>query len=329
VDVSPGTDGVVSVDETAPVSYPATIDIPSGETVNLEAVPAPGFRFDRWDGDLTGNANPASIMMTCNKTVTVVFRRVVHTLTIQVDGQGSTTPEAGKRGYVSGSTVTIEAIADNGWQFDGWTGEVAEPASAATEVTIDSDKTVTANFSEITHRLAIRLTGEGTTSPAGDEHEYPGGAMVNITATPDGGWRFEGWSGGVSDPDAASTTVTMDSDKTITAIFSRVMHTLTMTVNGNGFTTPEAGTHSYGVGSIVSIQASPERGWRFNGWNGGVAKPKLASTTVSLDSEKVVTASFSRVVPIWQVAVGIAAGTAVVGLAVWWGIRIRNAHSGS
>ncbi len=46
---------------------------PSGTTVQLTAVPDPGWSFSQWSGDLTGSANPASIVMDGDKTVTATF----------------------------------------------------------------------------------------------------------------------------------------------------------------------------------------------------------------------------------------------------------------
>lgn len=69
-----------------------------------------------------------------------------HDLTMAVNGSGRTDPPVGTYSYPEGSAVTIRAIADEGWQFYGWTGDVADPNSPVTSVIMDEDKTVTANF---------------------------------------------------------------------------------------------------------------------------------------------------------------------------------------
>lgn len=45
----------------------------SGTEVELSAVPATDWRFAGWSGDLSGAANPASILMTANREVTALF----------------------------------------------------------------------------------------------------------------------------------------------------------------------------------------------------------------------------------------------------------------
>ena len=115
----------------------------------------------------------------------------------------------------------------------------------------------------------------------------------------------------------------MDCSKKITASFSRTMNTLTMRVDGNGSTTPAAGNNSYEEGTVISITATPESGWRFNGWTGDVAEPDIAITTVTIDSNKAVTASFSRVIFTWWLTGGIAGGVAIIGVVFWLAIRNR------
>ncbi len=46
----------------------------AGTPVQLTAVAAPGYEFDYWAGDLSGFANPSSIVMDAGKSVTAVFR---------------------------------------------------------------------------------------------------------------------------------------------------------------------------------------------------------------------------------------------------------------
>ncbi len=138
-------------------------------------------------------------------------------LTINIIGEGSTT---GAGTYNEGIVVPITATPTPGWTFDGWTGDVANPNSSTTTVTMNGNKTVTANFGHpvTTNNLTIYIIGEGSTTGAGTYNE---GTVVTITATPpDYGYVFDGWTGdAVADPNSATTTITMDDDKTVTANF--------------------------------------------------------------------------------------------------------------
>jgi hypothetical protein len=149
VDVSPADGGIVKVGQAASFSYPATYDFENGTYVNLEAIPASGYLFNGWSGDLSDNTNPTTIVIDCNKRIIASFSQVMHTLTLQVSGSGSITPTMGTYDYSEGTVVSIIATPDSGWQFDSWVGDVSNPDSVAATVTMDTDKTVTANFSQI------------------------------------------------------------------------------------------------------------------------------------------------------------------------------------
>jgi len=58
-----------------------------GEAVTLTAVPAPGWEFASWSGDVTGTANPAALTMDGNKSVTANFVQVPPSISTQPASQ--------------------------------------------------------------------------------------------------------------------------------------------------------------------------------------------------------------------------------------------------
>ena len=280
-----------------------------GAVVTISATPNAGYEFDHWTGDVADpNSASTTVTMDGDKTVTAhfVLLPVTYDLTMAVDpaGSGATDPAAGVHTYSEGEVVAITATPNAGYQFDHWTGDVADPNAASTTVTMDGDKTVTAHFSliPVTYELtmAVDPTAGGTTDPAVGVHTYPEDEVVAISATPNAGYEFDHWTGDVADPNAASTTVTMDGDKTVTAHFSLipVTYELTMAVDpaGGGTTTPAVGVHTYPEDEVVAITATPNAGYEFDHWTGDVADPNAASTTVTMDGDKTVTAHFSVLV---------------------------------
>ena len=154
----------------AQVTYDLTVGVsPSGGTVTLEpsppaegyvegtevtltAVANEGYEFDHWSGALSGSENPAAITMDSSKEVTAYFTRTTYTLTVGVNPSGGTvtlepSPPAG--GYVLGTEVTLTAVADEGYEFDHWSGALSGSENPIT-ITVDSEKAVTANFTEVT-----------------------------------------------------------------------------------------------------------------------------------------------------------------------------------
>jgi hypothetical protein len=102
--------------------------------------------------------------------------QVAHSFTIQPDtpathtlemvvtpsGGGSAEPEDGMvHTYPHGTTVAITATANSGYVFDHWEGDVADPDSASTTVTMEQDQVVTAHFTFASSGLLGDVNGDG------------------------------------------------------------------------------------------------------------------------------------------------------------------------
>jgi hypothetical protein len=221
VNVDPRAAGTVAINDAVACGYPFMQTFQRDATIKLEAKPAQGYKFAGWDGDISCSDNPTSFQLSSSVSITALFLPVTHTITVAVSGSGSTTPEIGGHAYNEGSVVGLTASADKGWKFDGWTGDVANQASATTTVIADTDKQVTAEFSRIMHTLTVNSTYSGRTPLTVGTYQYAEGTTVDVAATSENGWKFDCWAGDVVDHASISTKVVMDSDKTVTANFVR------------------------------------------------------------------------------------------------------------
>ena len=84
-------------------------------------------------------------------TLTANFTRIQHTLTLYA-GLGGSVNDGVNGLYDEGTVVGIVATPDSGYVFSGWTVDLGAPANVAdtgassTDVTMDEDMTLTANF---------------------------------------------------------------------------------------------------------------------------------------------------------------------------------------
>ncbi|MCP5105012.1 MAG: PKD domain-containing protein [bacterium] len=140
-----------------------------GTVVTVTAVPDSGWEFTGWSGDLSGSTNPTTITMDADKTVTATFTEIVvvqYTLTTNTVGNGSITLNPPGGTYDDGTVVTVTAAADSGWQFDNWSGDLSGSTNPTT-ITMNANKTVTANFSEVPVTYTVGNTtifGSSTTT---------------------------------------------------------------------------------------------------------------------------------------------------------------------
>ena len=179
-------------------------------------------------------------------------------------GTGTTDPTADvAHTYDEGTGVLITATPASGYAFDHWSGDLTGSTNPDT-VTMDTDKAVTAHFIEVEyHTLTVHIVGNGSVSLTPPGGSYPSGTGVTLDTIPDAGWHFDGWSddlGGDADP----ATITMDSNKTVTATFVQDTYTLTVNVVGNGSVslTPPGGSYLSDTG--VDVRAIADSGRRFD-----------------------------------------------------------------
>jgi hypothetical protein len=103
---------------------------------------------------------------------------------------------------------------------------IANVNGASTTITMNDDYSIVANFEEIPpDRVTLTVSSSDlglVTTPGEATFTYNEGTVVNLKAEPDASCRFVRWIGdvgNVADVTAASTTITMNHDYSITATF--------------------------------------------------------------------------------------------------------------
>ena len=202
---------------------------------------------------------------------------------------GSVSPSGGS--YVDKTEVTLTAAPAAGYRFDHWGGNASGVATTV-EITMNTQKTVTAYFTR-RYNLSVSCNPtEGGGSVNISSGIYDEGTELTLVATPAIGYRFDHWEGDASGT-SANMAVTMDADKTVVAVFSKVIYTLEsrLSPGGGGSVDPPGG--DYQAGANVTLTAIPATSYRFDHW-GGDASGTLTTLNVVMDGNKTVTAYFTR-----------------------------------
>jgi parallel beta-helix repeat protein len=240
---------------------------------------------------------------------------LLHSLSVSKSGAGSGKVMSSPAGidcgtdcsenYNYATEVTLTATPDAGSVFAGWSGD---PDCSDGVVAMDSVRSCTATFNLQTYTLSVTKAGSGsgavTSSPAGIDcgtdcsENYNYATEVTLTATPDAGSVFAGWSG---DPDCSDGLVTMDSARSCTATFNLQTYTLSLTKAGSGsgtVTSSPAGidcgtdcSENYSYGTVVTLTATTALGSTFNGWD-GCGSTSGNTCTVTMNANKTVKANF-------------------------------------
>ncbi len=314
--------GTVTQDPLPPYGY--------SDVVTLTATPAANWEFAGWSGDLSGAANPASITMDGDKVVTATFtaeQPPTYTLDVTVVGSGTVTLDPPGYVYDAGTVVTLTAAPETGWYFAGWDGDLGGLVNPQS-LTMNSDKVVTATFTAEpppTYTLDVTVVGSGTVDLDPIGGVYVAGTVVELTAEPETGWDFAGWSGDLSGA-ANPANITMDGDKVVTATFTAEpppTYTLEVSVVGSGTVTLDPPGGEYASGAVVTLTAAPETDWYFAGWSGdlgGLLNPQ----SLTMNSDKVVTATFTSEPPVTYTLDVTVVGSGTVALNPLGGVYVSG-----
>ncbi len=281
----------------------------SGASFTLRAQPGMVHRFDHWEGDLPAGTDPYSaslpVVMDQDRDITAVFLLDAKTLTIVIDGAGSTNPEGSASPgtqyvFATGQTTCVNALVSAGVAFSHWEGDIggANPNNLNICITMDQDRTLNAHFVEADWNLTLQASGNGTTNPVPGVYGYVNDAQpyISMQLLP-GGNAFTGWTGDIgNNPSAANGfSVTMDRHRTITANFAPGNWTLTLdkadSGGANGSLSMSPGVYSYLDKQTAHIAANTNSSAFFAGWTGDVTETNPA-LSMTMDGNKSVTANF-------------------------------------
>lgn len=229
--------------------------------------------------------------------------KIVSVMTV---GSGIVTLDPAGGIYAPGTSVTLTALPDPGWEFQGWSGiSVFPPDQNPTIITVNDNIEVTATFVNLTPQVTLTIDSIGlgsvTVNPEpGDDGTYDQGAVVELTAIPATNWEFVEWMGDISSTDNP-VSVSLDSNMTITASYRSTLtqFALNLTTVGTGSVTvdPQPVIDTYDTNTVVHLTALPALGWSFEGWTGDLTGTALEDSVV-MDSDKNITATFiENVVP--------------------------------
>jgi hypothetical protein len=145
------------------------------------------------------------------------------TLAVAVQGPGSVVLSPPGGAYSAGTWVTLAASAEPGSAFLGWSGDLVGSTSPAT-LLMDADRAVVAQFGPPpvqTYALDVSTVGSGTVALDPPGGVYESGSVVTLTATPDAGFAFVGWSGDLAGA-ANPASLVMDASHAVSASFEPV-----------------------------------------------------------------------------------------------------------
>ena len=200
-------------------------------------------------------------------------------LTVNASNGGTVSNQGGN--YVQGTVLSLTAIPDSEYLFNGWSnGSTENPLN----ITVESNLSITAYFVKRQYELLLNIDGQGTVSETiissgKTPNEYDSGTIVRLTANPSNGWLFSNWSGSVSST-VNPVELTLDEAKNVTATFEREVVNLNLTIEGQGQLRIEHNNEievftqstllSFATNSSLNLTAISNENSQFDGWLGTI-----------------------------------------------------------
>lgn len=217
---------------------PSTGPFKGGSSIVLVATPAQNYEFVGWAGDASGNTNPLTVNMNSNKQIVAQFAKITYSVQIYSNPSDGGTVYPASGTYEAGTQLTFTATPLNGYRFDHWSGDITGNSNKST-LLIATNQTMTAHFTK-TYNLTINAPPEVGATVSPGSGVYDAGTSVTITAKatmyP---YAFDHWSGTAND-NVNPTTVTMNTDKSVTVYFKKLTASPTVddtqTIWGGGST---------------------------------------------------------------------------------------------
>lgn len=232
------------------------------------------------------------LLLSCSTQTTPVY---LLSTSVEPVGSGIITPEQGE--FEQGDSITMTATPNEHWVFLRWEGDFSGAEQTFTMV-MDNDKTVSAVFVKREYPLSVEVEGQGFVSERIVQQkstEYEAETTVELTAEASEGWHFSHW-GGDLDGNVNPINITIDSEKTVKAVFVRNDYPLTINIVGNGTVTEtvvQTKSTDYPYQTVVELKANPDEGWVFSEWQGDLAKNENPAQ-IEITGSSEVTAIFTK-----------------------------------
>jgi hypothetical protein len=284
----------------------------SGDCMTLTATAAAGSTFVGWGGACSGQQ---TCLVYANQAALVIAQFApLESLTVTITGNGIGAVYSADYSILcgnyegseetkcstnegDGATITLTALVDPLSVFSQWTsGPCAGSTSPTCSVSLNSQTTVSAQFSLVNETLSVALSGVGQ----GVIQSYDGsincgngsnqcstsmsyGTVVNLTATAMPGYVFAGWvNGPCAGSDSPTCSFELGYQMSISASFN-LGNTLSASVSGPGFIESYnlysdndilcGNSHAVCSGAFVAdtevlLYATANSGHTFVGWSG-------------------------------------------------------------
>ena len=212
----------------------------SASSVQLTAVPSPGYAFYGWSDSVAGAANPITLIMNSNKVVAATFYLNSFAITASSGTNGTISP-SGSVNVNYGASQVFTITPNTGYHIDSVfiDNNYVGNSSPDTIKNVTANHTISAKFAINQYSITSSSGSNGTISPSGNVSVNYGGTQA-FTITPSTGYHVDSLIvDGINQGQLTSYTFTnVTTNHTISAKFAIIHDTITASNGSNGTINP-------------------------------------------------------------------------------------------
>ncbi len=177
-----------------------------------------------------------------------------------IDGQATQTVTKGE------NAASVTATPNEGYMFTGWSDGITSPRRNDNNLT--KDLTVTAYFKKISLLVTYLADNGGTIEGTCDQNILYGENATSVTAAPNYGYTFTGWSDGITSARRSDNNLT--EDLTVTAYFHKHSYVVNYIADNGGTIKGQHQQYIPYCGNTTEVIAVPNKNYKFIGWDDGL-----------------------------------------------------------
>jgi hypothetical protein len=280
--------------------YTAPLTVNENTTLELEAIPDPGWQFDQWEGDASGSEAGIQLLMDEDKSVTAVFSLIP---------TGENSMRINNASGETGQVLELELVIDNQDPFVAFSAEVIIPEGftyVENSATLNDERSSDHILSEtLLPGNILQLMSTSASRTVFDNTEGPV-VFFSVTASDEAGTYTITISDGEITSLADINILTAREEGTITLTEPIPTYTITTTAGENGSIAP-SGIVEAEEGSSRVFTLTPDEGYHVGHINID-AEPIDLATDENWDAEQH-TYTFNNIVQNHTIEAGFAINT--------------------
>lgn len=238
----------------------------TGDSVSMSTTAETGFTYESSLSSPTG-----TVASDGSTELKVYFSRNKYDLTLN-KGTGITSV-SGSGKYYYGQEISINAVVSSGYNWLNWTGEstitsqstkITIPAKAIT-YTANATTTPSVGYKATTYKMDVNGNYQSNT----ENKNAVAGTSVSMQTTAETGFTYE------SSLSSPTGIVASDGSTELKVYYSRNKYTLTRTAETGGTVSGDQGSIYFE--KQVTLTATPNSGYIFDGWYEGTTKQSNAT----------------------------------------------------